>query len=303
MTWENFSSLVEGLDELSNRMDNKMRFSIKTGSMFLDSDCMDIELYDKDGNIYDYLDCVKKMGTSFIFDTVGWNPENKKHQERAEKLVNYVLNQENKDGRIRDIYVSLNTQGNILVAAMDKLKKFNLKEAHKLKRDYIERMANVLFTFSPLIKINCIRFLTRQVNRHEFRVLYLQDAILKRLKQMYKEDLNGKQKYVTSDRDIEIYLKDYSVLIKGADEYSGSEINVIGRARNFIDDKGKTLHKAQKEFLNKKTRYHAINPDGSIFDYNGFDVSAPTNIRLNFEDDGKKSRPFAFEIPNQIFIY
>ncbi len=321
MSWEDLCSLVEGIKELKTRMGSQIATPVWLNrALFIDSDCINVEIYDKKGNSYDYVDCVKKIAETnprytTQYDTSGWNPKNDEHQKRAEKLVNYMLSPNNK---ISQLYISLNPYHVIYAKAQSLKEQGEGKKAKKLEKKYYERMANVMFTLTPLVmpdkKINYrMGFLTRAIDSFQTDTTLDEDAlkdiiknVLNKLEKMYFKDLMGERKFVKSKKDIKDLMYIYKDLIEGCDSTT-ENILPLGRAQNLFIEPSSTLEKRKTEFLGElkkeKNKGHfalAINPDGSVVTFTQ-DVSAKTDISLNFEKKGEV-KPLGSEIENFVYI-
>lgn len=308
MSYEDFMKLNKGIEELYERLDKKINiYNSYQPLFFLDSDCIDIELTDKDGNIHDYMDCVKDANLSFstIFDTSGWDVHSEKHQKRAEKLVDSLLNPQN-DLKIGTVSISFNPYHSLYAKSVENRHNFKFIQAKQLKDKYIERMANALFTFTPLIQNDFdIGVLARVLSdkksksKHDEKALYaLKYDILKKLEKMYIEDLQTNQKYVKNKEEIEALLNYCKNILSGTEECP--ELLPWGRAKALYKNPKESLDDRKEKLLSRINNSpnllkKGINPNGSIILYQE-DVSARTNLQLNFDNKDKQVKPFASEI-------
>lgn len=317
LSYEDFKLFLEGVKELDNRLGSDVSActSIRT---FGDSDCMEIELTDAAGKNYDYTDCLEEISNSGfdgpLFDTCGWAQNSEKMQKRAEKFVEYIIKPENQN-KVSSINISLNPFHSIVAKSTENAMKAKLFKAHDLLKKYIDRMANVLYTFTPILDTNIrFHFLARTLSSKQTNTLFndktlakLQASTLKRLKKMYLEDLNSDKKCVKSMDDIDRYMRLYSGLIKGADTYQGDEIVPWGRAENLFKKPVSTFDK-RKEITENKLKYNEyrgmeqiINPNGRVSLLNK-DITVPTDITLNFQNKEKETRVFAHQISDLEYI-
>ena len=312
MSINDFKSILSGISELKERFGPNISVCSSIGT-FLDSDSMSIELTGDDGEVYDYIDCLDMIHDaglmSPLFDTSGWNPQSEKLQKRAEKFVNYVMNPENKS-KVRAVYISLNPYHSINAEAMDAKSHLHFIRGAKLENQYIERMANVLFTFSPIIDTNhAFGFLTRQIHRGEkgisTSIYSIQSKILKKLMATYKADLSGEQKVVKSQNDIDRYYKFYSSAITGCDEYS-SGIRPLGRGEELFKKPESTSAQRTEVVLNNLETNNlgfcntVINPNGSVL-FCQEDIAVKTDLQLNFENKDKQVKPFAHQVAGYVY--
>lgn len=307
MSYEDYKALIEGIKELECRMDNKVSLFSEMG-LFLDSDCIDIELEDKNGKKYDWVDCARLLGDDIekvtpLFDTSGWNPKSKKYQARAEKFVDFVL--EHEPDELDDINVSINPYHSIYAKAKELEKEGNTEKAAELKQRYAQRIANVLFTFSPLVKGDYnICLLARAIpydetdtgldNAEYFRII---QNVAAELFELYEYDLEGKRKYVQNEADIKFFMGQYSGLLKFSEPRN---LFPWGRAEGLFNHDTDGLGERTKSFrdLYAHSREYAsnlINPNGELV-LSSMDISARTDLGFNFENKDKPVKPFAHEI-------
>lgn len=321
MSWEDFSELISGIRELSQRLAVEETNPLFLNSnLFQDSDCMEIELRDKDGNIYDYLDCVRfiqennQMHNTFstpLFDTSGWNPKSEKMQKRAEKFV-YQLTNEFDKNPIRQFNVSINPYHLLRSQAQKERSNFHFRKARELEEAYAERMANALFTLTPVQDKLHFNVLSRWIspsktNKGELSGPPPEKAILKKLKKMYTQDYKGEQKYIKSEYELKRTLDTMNWVIRGTEEYTSPDIEPWGRAENLVKNPKTTSAQREAEMLAKINQGNAnfarlINPNGSVI-LNDCDISARTNLAFNFQNSHMSVKPFAHEIKDFVYEY
>lgn len=307
MSYEDFKSLIEGAKELENRMGNKVYLYSEMG-LFLDSDCIDIELKDKDGNVYDCIDCMRLLGddiekVSPLFDTSGWNPKSEKHQKRAEKFVDFVLEHSPED--LEDINISINPYHDLYWRAKEFENEGRIEEAEILKQRYAQRVANMLLTFSPLIKNDySVNLLTRAIPYDEtdtgldtYAFYDIIKRVLGELERMLEEDLHGEQKYVQNEEELEELEEYYSGFFSA---FPPRNLFPWGRAQKLFNCSTGTIEDRAKDFRNMCSydpRYadNLINPNGALV-LSKMDISARTNLALNFANKDNSVKPFATEI-------
>lgn len=153
MSFENFLLFTNDFREMKERF--KLSYPNSYVAFFRDSDCKDVYLTDYQGREHSYQEIGRifynATGIRSVFDTAGWNAKDIETQRRMEELVEYY----SKDGKMNEIYsmsVSVNPFGNIISHANDLMLQGRHKEAKEVRDIYIKNMANVFFTFTPLIK-------------------------------------------------------------------------------------------------------------------------------------------------------
>ena len=242
------------------------------------------------------------MGRKTTFDTSGWNKNNKKLQERAEKYAEYFSNPENMK-KLTAFNVSFNTFNASYIASVKAQKAGNIEKAERLRNKFTDNMANTLFTFTPIIDSPNFGLLTRSFgpkakNANDFNheaLLELIKEVLHKTSTLMKNDLNGEQKYIKNKQDYEAKMEILCQKICGID----TALNSSGRMRKFMEEFGiKAPMQNHAEVtplviddLEKRGRYYRavafkiIDTDGKVYhmDYARF---IPTEIQLNIK--GKK---------------
>lgn len=310
MSFEDFASFVDGIAELQNRIGDDVCIS-PNFDLFLDSDCMNIEVKDKNNKTYDYIDCVDylkgKVFSHILFDTAGWNPKSEKMQKRAEKLVKYVSTNENR----LIINVSVNPYHVLIANSQKEKSKLHFIKAKRLEEKYVDRIANALFTFSPLTNTkNEINVIERAIvnssanSKLNLSLLHkLNSKILNKLEELYEADYLTDRKVIKSKSQINEFLEIYKAkLMPGPYD---SEVLPWGRAEflfkpPFISKDSRIF--ILKESLKSNDFYEfgsLVNPNGSVVLLKD-DISAKTNLSFNFENEDKVVKTVANEIPNFI---
>ena len=332
MSWNDFESLTEGFSELNKRLGFPITRNHKNQhpymTMFHDADCIDIVLTDNQGMEHDFIDISNRLAKAFrlknIFDTAGWSPRNKKAQARAEKYAGFYKNPKNKNGIIL-FNLSINPYH---ILHVKEVELENLKEIERAKnfRDlYTTRMANVLFTFTPLIKKGKLTFIHRASANdskgtegfQERDLRKLDDEIFEKLKVMYQNDYNGERKYIKGEFQIDrlinscrIYLsyidtrplmtpsleKIYSPqdnTYKYSQQRKRQDIEDIKKAKNIQDILyGKDGYSKYSGILDANGRYYLTD----------FYLTIPTELNLNFENKDKLTAPIEPYLQNDLVI-
>ena len=315
MSWEDFKLITDGYKKLRKRLGNLPLFGenmtsrndtllYRSTELFYDSDCIDIAIKDKKGNIYDFTklssELYNSLGRRTVFDTSGWDPNNKKLQERAEKYAEYFSKPENMD-QLNAFNLSFNCFNASYIAAVKALKNGDKEKYLRLKNKFTDRIANALYTFTPLVKDKKFNVMTRSFGDNaknaqyfDFSTMFeLGTDVLNKLAKMYSNDLKGEQKYVKSNAEIENLINLYFSKIYKFD----ANLNSSGRMGKFMQDfkitapmqdhTETTVIMAQD--LKTNGRYHRylgmklIDTDGKVYhmDYARF---FPTEIQLNLKN-------------------
>ena len=310
MLWEDFVSLTDGIKELNNRLGFRASYDnwADTGrylTAFHDSDSLDVVLKDKLGNEHDFIEIADRlydsMGVKVVFDTAGWNLNDKKSQEKAEKYVKYFSDDSFK---LDDINISFNPFHSLHTREIILRKEGKNELADKMHKLYIDRMANTLFAFTPLVLNEKFNVLACALPDDKlFKGFTISDTIrlfdetLEKLKELYQKDFEGEQKFITSKRNIDNYIKVYdeklaaryiSFLEKardyfGVDNYVADESSdkILGTMQNLVTEPN-SIDKYRTHFVG------IIDSNGDYYMTN-YNLTLPTEIKLNF--DNKRETP------------
>lgn len=304
ISFEDFENLYKGFKELNNRLGFNIFQSQDDGycTLFHDSDSSIIYLEDKNGKTYDYIDLSKMVnevtGLPVLFDTAGWNVQDKKTQARMEKLVEKAVNSNNYD--FLKFNISANPFHSLYSRSLKHYNESNSEKEEKFRNIYTTRMANVLFTLSPLLEKHDVNFIARalpndmdDVNGYrENDLINLYNEIFAKLTKMYKDDFeSGNKKVIKNKEQIGKYLLDYQSKLKEITTFLG----VSGRLSNIVKDKKNEVYQNSKirEFNN--SRYAAKHFENGIIDINGkfyltnWHESYKTDIQLNYENKDKQT--------------
>ena len=186
---------------------------------FHDADCSQIRLKDKDGNIHDWYEIAKYQnnatGRLQLFDTAGWYIQDKSAQQRVENYVQKILNDDKTEFMIN---ISANPYHAMNFRAVEHMRAGNKEKEEYFRQKDSERMANVLFTMTPLLNANkenvAFRFITRAMdnnvkNSKGYTVKDLfktYDRHFAELKKLYENDYLTEQKVIKNKLDINKYI-------------------------------------------------------------------------------------------------
>lgn len=298
---EDFDYLINGIKELNKRLGFKFISPHRSiMALFYDSDCVEMELRGKNGKIYDFVDINEKFKQVLnkedagLFDTSGWYPGNKKLQERAEKIVDYLT--KNKD-RVHQTNISFNPFHSLYEKSLENAAVGNQEKAKKFLNFYTTRMANAIYTFTPLLendKLNLlIRFKSNFKDHDEKAVKKLGEEVLNKLEKMYINDYKTSQKYIKSENQIKTNLKKLDAQIKEETAKYFNEITYTPRSEQFFDKK-ELLKENFDKFSMKNSNFllikatKIIDSNGKVYiEYDG--QTFPTVFSLNFKNKNKKT--------------
>lgn len=343
MPFEDYKAITDGLKELKSRI-GISPISAKTYPvLFYDSDCMETTLYDKNGKEHDFTELCdmfyEATDHQTVFDTVGWHYKSPKMQERAEKYVNYLRNNEHK---FYQINISLNPFNKIYAKALELgfnpntyyiSKENNTPENAQIAKgkalydSYILRMANVLYTFTPLLNNNNFSIIERPVENSQVKMKnFTEDEfkvttnhILQKLHSLYEADLSGEQKYIKSNAQLKSNINEYSRIINNKIDtdlmMSGRLLELYKERKVFSSQKD--IEKAHKSIKRSNENYERIkicnrldasdtnyikiiDANGDLYMYDGYNT-IPTEIALNISTKNQKT-PELYPKPKRDFI-
>lgn len=324
MSWNDFTSLTDGFEELNKRVGFSI-FSQKSNKHamiipFHDADCSSIVLKDNDGKEHDFIDIAERFEKVFnlpiLFDTAGWNIQDVKAQKRMEKYVEYYSKPENFK-KLEGFNLSVNPFHAMYAKSLELKQNRKPELAEKLYDLYTTRMANVLFTLTPLQKNPNFEFIARSAandskvpkgfKEKDLRGLYMD--ILEKVNNLYKKDIKSAQKVVKNEDEAFEYFNNYYKRL----ENISPTIGMSARAEKFVDkndeiakfgERRKQQNIKDIQSLKRIKDLRKLNKDMNnhfygIIDANGdyylttFHTSFPTEIKFNFENKGKTTAPIA----------
>lgn len=324
MSWNDFTSLTDGFEELNKRVGFSI-FSQKSNKHamiipFHDADCSSIVLKDNDGKEHDFIDIAERFEKVFnlpiLFDTAGWNIQDVKAQKRMEKYVEYYSKPENFK-KLEGFNLSVNPFHAMYAKSLELKQNRKPELAEKLYDLYTTRMANVLYTLTPLQENPRFNFIARSAandskvpkgfKEKDLRALYMD--ILEKVNNLYKKDMKSAQKVVKNEDEAFEYFNNYYKRL----ENISPTIGMSARAEKFVDkndeiakfgERRKQQNIKDIQSLKRIKDLRKLNKDMNnhfygIIDANGdyylttFHTSFPTEIKFNFENKGKTTAPIA----------
>ena len=324
MSWNDFTSLTGGFEELNKRIGFSVFAQTKNKHPmiipFHDADCSLVLLKDNNGVEHDFIDIAERLDKAFnlpiLFDTAGWNIQDVKAQKRMEKYVEYYSKPENFK-KLEGFNLSVNPFHAMYAKSLELKQNRKPELAAKLYDLYTTRMANVLYTLTPLQKNPRFNFIARSAandskipkgyKEKDLRVLYMD--ILEKVNNLYKKDIKGEQKIVKNEDEA---FQCFSNYYERLDNISAS-IGVSERAEKLVDKKDEmAIESAKKrkrsvediQSLKRIRDFRKINKNMNrrfygMVDANGkyylttFQISFPTEIKFNFENKDKLTAPIA----------
>lgn len=322
--FDDIKSLAEGFKLLKNRTGiNLVRNSgIKYNAFVFDSDCMEVAAKDLSGNVHDFPELNKLVIDGFdiksVFDTSGWNPKSKIHQQRAQRIVNYY----SQPGRMDELYqfnVSINPFHSMLEKSTDLKKHGYVELSEKIYKAYVDRMANTLFTFIPLMNSQKFGVITRALsdtipNMQGYNVESLNiliNEVFESFAQKCLDDLFEAKVYVKNEDDLKKILtlceshlmgfdidtnivpskKIKEIILKRNPDKNNEFLNDIFTDALFIDEKYDEL-KSGKELDTVNSIYKKlIDITGKVYLSDNQRI-IPTDIQLNYINRNKSSDKF-----------
>ena len=336
MPYETFIELTKGIGEIRERLGiNPAKYKGEHYTdLYYDADCMEISLFDKEGREHDLTDLTdiyyKATNYQSIFDTAGWNPKNSKMQKRAEKYVNYFLSMDNEDkffqinlsispfnpAYARALELGYNPVNYSATTSVENQNSYDKGE--QLYKIYINRIANMLYTFTPMLGEDNFNIIARPVENWETNMKnftindykLIKKHVLDTLYLKYLDDLNTEQKYIQFQSQIKNNIMRYSDLMDNYD----TDLIPAGRFKTLYlkrnpDINEKELEnkfeeityyknsfenlKKYKNFKNTKMKYFKIiDANGRLHLYDGFRF-IPTELQLNIETKDKITPAFS----------
>lgn len=321
MDYEDFENFTNDLKEISSRLnfdlfDKAVFKNIKDNAdagvftfpgtaLFYDSDGKDIWLKDKDGNVHEFPELNKKLfdatGIRGIFDTAGWSKNDKKTQERMERLVDYYSDFENQQ-EIDQINISFNTYNGLLEKANEYKANGDIEGYERMRKVYASNIANVLYTFTPLIDEEFFSVFTKAVDYgapekfddyKKIAIFGLAEEVIYQLVDRYEEDLKNKNyKYVRDKDDIYELIKSYvkvfavpsTVLSPSARENIFSDLNK--EKFDYIKDNKNATY---DDLINQRLTNILVDLNGKVYLNNDLELYE-TDIQLNFKNKDKQTK-------------
>ena len=325
MTFEDFKNLTDGITELKKRLGNIKINSSKKGnprgediykasSLFHDSDCINIYLIDKNGNQQTFNKLNKMLidstGQKGFFDTAGWNPNDKKAQDRAENIAAYFSNPDH-NKEVEQFNISINAFNPWSVKAAELRKQGKEDAANRIEDMYAERMANVLTTFTPVLDKPYFGIISRALpdntpNADGFKTKDLnrvRTKIYNKVIDKYNKNFSKNPSLKNNPEVVQYYTKAMDGLQK---ELFGRVDTSISPSGRFLDFAKKHSITVEKDESNQKTIDMLKNPNNKnkkevannlfkIIDANGdlyltdYITDVGTDIHFNFESKNLKT--------------
>jgi len=318
--WDDFTNLLAGINELNKRLgfniikNNLNGFRYMTS--FHDADCSQIEIKDKKGNIHDWYEIAKLQYETTqklqLFDTAGWYIQDKSAQKRVESYVQKILAD---DKSKFEINISANPYHSMRYRAIEHMKTGNKEKENFFRKKESERMANVLFTLTPLLndsKDNTnLCFITRAMsngskNSKGFSVSDLKQTFashFEELKKLYIKDYETEQKIIKNKHEINKNINEYKkLLIKNIT----TSPSVTNKLKDLYDENDKNRIYSESKNIQNPKEINQIEY-ATVIDINGdvyltnFYETYKTDIQLNFKNKDKDTANIKPNLCDKIF--
>ena len=308
MDWEDFTTLTNGIDELHNRLGFQIvpfDETIDYMTLFHDADCSQVYIKDKDGNIHDWEEMARRMyqttGVQQLFDTGGLYLQDKEAQKRVEKYVKSIS--EGNDNDFLEVFnVSINPFHAMYFKSVNAMWDGDKEKELFFRKKDAQRMANVLFTVSPIARTGKLDVISRALAPETKNVKGLtSDDMLetydryyfRALKKLYTEDLNSEKKIIKKPNDIKFLTQKYRKIISDV----STNPTVTNKLKNLLTEKDYAT-KSTKSFLfndpqkaiNDYVLFTIIDANGDVYCTN-FRETYKTDLKLNFKNKDKKTAP------------
>ena len=300
----NFDCAAKSLEKLKQDTKEYGYYTIPSSALFYDSDGKDIWLKDEKGTIHEFPELNKMLyeatGIKGLFDTAGWSPRNTVVQNRMEKIVNYYSKPENQK-ELEQINISINTYHGIIQKANEYKNKGDMESYARMKKTYVNNIANAMYTCTPLLDSDCYQILIKAVDsRQDSRFKdYDQDVcgnllkeIIKTLFDRYLQDVqDGNHKYAKNFEEAEMLAS------KQVEKFSPLLTNITPSAKSNIFSTIKDNYSYIKnnknasynDVMQKKLISVLIDVNGKVYINNDHELFE-TDICLNFKNKDKKTK-------------
>lgn len=323
MSWEDFTAITRGYKKLRKRLNNIDIFGenfpcnddvARSTELFYDTDCIDLVIKNKKGKSFDFIDMADEINSSLgrktVFDTSGWNPKSEVLQKRAEKYAGYYSKQENMD-KLSAFNLSFNLFNASYIASVRAQRAGDTQKAQRLLDRFTDRIANAVYTFTPVLENPRFYILSRCFNSKTARnakdfddiaMKKVSMQVINKLAQKYSADLKGAQTYVKSQNDVEKKV----CTAFGKMMNFETDLNSVGRMKAFMDEFNIKCpiqnHQETTKILIDEIKHDGrlgrhvmqrlIDTDGKVYhmDYARF---FPTELQLNIPNKNIPSPPLA----------
>ena len=261
---------------------------------------------DKNGKEYDYLDLSKMLYDTceqeVLFDTAGWNIQDKKTQERMENFVK-KFNENYDEYKFMSINLSFNPFHSLYYNSVLKEREGKHEVAQKLREAYTTRMANVINTMLPILEEHPKNFdiISRSFPDEKIKevkgfqkddLMYLYQEVVSKFGELYEE----RYKSVYTEKQLEEKFDNICKYFFNAWDGTRTKIGITGRLtknfkyKNFRKTMDELYPDADNKIINKKMLASLIDLNGKVY-FTDYLESYPTNIQLNYINKDKNTAP------------
>lgn len=307
MSWEDYKDLTDGIKEINTRLDCITRYRKTPLILFHDSDSSQVYINDEEGNTHGCTELAKMMydaaNVPVILSTAGWYKNDKAAQERMEQYVKEIAEADNLD-YLYSFHISINPYQaiNHQVVQLNRAGKHD--KAKFLHQKDVERMANVLFTMTPLINTGKLKFLSRAMSNESKNSEGYSEKDLRKLmadyfdglEKLYEDDYNSEQKIIKTREDIALNLAKYRELFERDGIDTSELISTEGRLSSIYDKDDPMSVLTREMCLNNPKKasqayyFGMIDANGDYYLTNYYETYK-TDLKLNFKNKNKKTPP------------
>jgi len=233
MPWENITKLADGMGELTNRLGfNPFNHKEQRFMPYFDSDPLLLQSYDIHGGVHNIAEVQErfydKTKTPFTIITAGWDPQSFIHQTAANDLVDLF---KRKPESFSNLNISLHAFHNLMTKS---IKAETPEDKQKYRKEYIDRMTNVIITFLPIFQAKKAAFSFEYVDGVPENSPYsyestskLANEIMDNVEKVCSKQGKAKEDYAFLTENRTFYPNDY---------FSVFCISSAGRAKKLLHD-------------------------------------------------------------------
>lgn len=316
--FEDFKNFCDDFKTLNNKIGFnifKRKRRLDYQLLFHDADSSMIMAKDKNGKEYDYLDLSKMLYDTceqeVLFDTAGWNIQDKKTQERMEKFVK-KFNDNYDEYKFMSINLSFNPFHSLYYNSVLKEHEGKHEVAQKLREAYTTRMANVINTMLPILEEHPKNFdiISRSFPDEKIKevkgfqkddLMYLYQEVVSKFGELYEE----RYKSVYTEKQLEEEFDNTCKYFFNAWDGTRTKIGITGRLtknfkyKNFRKTMDELYPDADNKIINKKMLASLIDLNGKVY-FTDYLESYPTNIQLNYINKDKNTAPIRPELHERV---
>lgn len=308
--FEDLERFLDGFKTLNERLG----FNVFNGNKYLsivdDSNPSDFPISGKDRK-HSVVEAIKeiyeKLNIPVLFVTSGWNKGSSYAQKASEELANAI---QKNPSMIESVDISINPFVGILEKSREAGKNHNQDKADFFRNVYTSRMANTLATFIEAFEQDKAQIIYRHASNYSGNELVNENATRKLYKEIYlklKKIVGSKVDNVPELNPDKLTQFDKSHLIESSGrgrQYFSADINLkeqealIDEAIEWTslseEDKFKTLQNNALKCVDINGCVYATMPSSRVEYISApIELTVPTNIRLNYENNAPQKPVFS----------